>query len=261
LFFLGYVGEEVLALSYGSLASGSEERAFLFPSMTKLVAPARLGAAASPVPDGRGGVWWRTESGYYDADGMLLVAAGGEDLFLSPFKDGFAATWRRPGTNEAFLGLYDEDAQLQTVFRVHAESFLAKSELPNGMLAGTVRFGEPYALTADGGSARCKADRPIYPSLLDPETGEVHPILELSACEDGHLGLHALLAREVVRVSAGSECLNVHAEPATSAPTLGCFADGVLLGVREAGPVSGWVAVTTLDGVQEGWVSAEFVER
>jgi len=85
----------------------------------------------------------------------------------------------------------------------------------------------------------------------------------LGGCDDGPVGLHALLARSVLRVATGDDCLNVRTEPSTTAASLGCFADGVLLGLRGDGPppvVAGWLPVVT-PALEPGWVAEEFVER
>ena len=64
------------------------------------------------------------------------------------------------------------------------------------------------------------------------------------------------------RVASEGECLNVRAEPSTSATVLRCFADGVLFqteGRTEDGDGLEWLAVTTPTGAA-GWAAAEFLE-
>jgi hypothetical protein len=70
------------------------------------------------------------------------------------------------------------------------------------------------------------------------------------------------VAREVVRVTTGADCLNVRAEPAATAAVHGCFADGVLLYRRFEGvtPAAGWIAVVTPGG-ESGWVNESYVTR
>lgn len=73
----------------------------------------------------------------------------------------------------------------------------------------------------------------------------------------------AIVARAVLRVTTGDECVHVRQEPAVSAESLGCFADGVLLGVFGDGPppaVPGWLAAKT-PGLEPGWVEQEVVVR
>ena len=262
LFLLGFVGEKVLALSYGPVGSNSGERAFLYPSMQEPARPAGL-PEATPFPDGAGGIIWKNAEGYHDEAGALTLPAAALNVTRTPLPTGFLAQWRTPGANESHLGIYDGARSLQQVFRIHASSFMTGSRLPDGMLAGTIQLGEPFGFGVDGSVAACKRERPIYPSLLDPETGNVHPIIELGGCDNGHVGLHALLARSVVRVATGDDCLNVRTQPSSAAASLGCFASGVLLGQRGDGspPIfPGWLPVVT-PGLEPGWVAEEFVER
>jgi hypothetical protein len=262
LFLLGFVGEEVLALSYSPLGSNSGERAFLYPSMREPPRPPGL-AEATPLPDGAGGLVWRNDAGYHDEAGKLVLPAGAFEVTRTGLPAGFLAQWRTPGANEAYLGIYDGAPSPKRVFRIHGSSFMTRSQLPDGLLAGTLQLREPFGFGVDSAVAACKRERPIYASLLNPETGVVHPIIELGDCDFGHAGLHAVLARPVLRVATGGDCLNVRKEPSSSAASLGCFADGVLLFSRGDGPpavVPGWLPVVT-PALEPGWVKEEFVGR
>lgn len=66
------------------------------------------------------------------------------------------------------------------------------------------------------------------------------------------------------RVNSGSDCLNVREKPSQSSSSLGCFADGVLLRLRNEPDQSAggatWVAVETPRGTS-GYASSEFLQR
>jgi hypothetical protein len=62
-----------------------------------------------------------------------------------------------------------------------------------------------------------------------------------------------------LRVVTPGDCLNVRQSASTASPSLGCFADGVLLPQRDASAPSGWAAVLTPDG-REGFASSAFLE-
>ena len=75
------------------------------------------------------------------------------------------------------------------------------------------------------------------------------------------LGLQAIsdAAGEFARVDAGSDCLNLRAEPSALAEVLGCYATGVLLEVT--GPErDGWLPVAEPGGAA-GFASGEFLVR
>jgi hypothetical protein len=64
-----------------------------------------------------------------------------------------------------------------------------------------------------------------------------------------------------LRIDTGDPvCLNVRAEATTAAASLGCYANGVLLRVRDVEAAAGWVAVSTTTG-EPGFVAEAFVER
>ena len=101
------------------------------------------------------------------------------------------------------------------------------------------------------------------PVLVDYAEGTVRPI------EPGYFlggGNNRNLVRDYqpgtfFRVTDAGTCLNVRAEPTTTAEVLGCFADNVLLGDLAESDVDGditWRQVRTPGG-EIGWASAEFL--
>ncbi len=136
---------------------------------------------------------------------------------------------------------------------------LRGSQLPTGLLVGNVQLESPFGFGVDGHSDACKETQPIYAALVNWNTGTIHPIIELGDCSNGgHKFVNAIVARPTVRVNTGADCLNLRAEPTTTSPTLGCFADGVLLPRQLDGappPVPGWLPVLSPDFQTTGWVA------
>lgn len=111
---------------------------------------------------------------------------------------------------------------------------------------------------------------PMVPALLDFETGKLHPIKELIAraitptsTQIGDVTRIIATARgHFVAVKGAGDCLNLRANPTTSAGILGCFPDGVLLNhLGESTQADGvtWAHVATLSGMS-GWASLEFLD-
>ncbi|HXU23660.1 MAG TPA: SH3 domain-containing protein, partial [Tepidiformaceae bacterium] len=110
---------------------------------------------------------------------------------------------------------------------------------------------------------------PHLPALIDLAKGEVTPLLLYGPDLFGgaYYGRNIVVAAALgpfAKVHTGGDCLNVRETASTTATSLGCFADGVLLRVQSIGDqtVGGvhWVPVTTPDG-RPGWASAEFLQR
>lgn len=247
------------------------QRYFLYPSNTPLTPPPGIGKA-SPYPDHDGRIGWlnyEPTTGYYDDAGKLLIptAPGRLLVFAPPLGDGWLAVWspEDAGASETF-GVYDETGSLVTAFSNPLLTDLRGSQLPGGPLVGNVSLGAPVDFGGNGGIDACKVTEPIYAALVDPKSGAVHPITELAGCGQfqRHQFVNAIVARPTVRVNTPDDCLNLRAEPTTTAATLGCFADGVLLprsteGAPAAAP--GWLQVLTPDRKSSGWVAEEFVTR
>lgn len=105
-------------------------------------------------------------------------------------------------------------------------------------------------------------------ALIDLATRTIHPVPELTPGAPGSPGIQSFVVAaqtgEFARVDTGGDCLNVREKPAASAPSLGCFRDGVLLrilpgSVPEADGIT-WQPVAT-PGDQVGYASAEFLAR
>jgi SH3-like domain-containing protein len=64
-----------------------------------------------------------------------------------------------------------------------------------------------------------------------------------------------------VRVSTPEDCLNVRATPSTTGEILACYADGVLLPLRDAAVIADgneWLGVRAPDG-RECWAAARYL--
>lgn len=244
------------------------ERFFLYPSGAPLVAP-RAAGRATPQGDpdvGVGWLNWDPGNGYYDSDGKLLVPGGGGKRLVRVLAQGDSkrlAFWVGSG-EQIFTGLYDGTGKLVKV--LVWKGFLdLDGQLPNGQLYGTIGLPGPFGFGLDGGSAACKQESgAYYASLIDWNRGTIHPVHELGDCPpgQGHGFFQAIVPRAALRVATDGDCLNVRKEPSTSAESIGCFADGVLLGVRGDGasPVApGWRAVVT-PGLEAGWAAEEFLQ-
>ena len=105
----------------------------------------------------------------------------------------------------------------------------------------------------------------FVPVVLDLKQGTIQPIRPFF---DGALPSSRNLIAAVQRgpfarvVNADATCVNVRAEPLSSAGILDCAAEGVLLrNTGEAGgPAGEWLKVVTPNGA-EGWANAQYLQR
>lgn len=264
----GFAGGEAIVQASERRGLEYVQRYFLFPSNTPLTPPPDIGTAA-PFPDLDGGLGWLDYSpttGFYDSSGKLLVptSPGRRLVLVRPLSSGRLAHWAGEGTGEETFGVYHPTGELAGVFRSMAFAEFV-GQLPSGLLIANVQLAAPFGFGVDGGGDVCKQSQPVYPSLVNWATGTVHPVVELGDCDGGaHKFVNAIVARPVLRVTTPGDCLNLRAEPSTTAPALGCFADGVLLPRWVEGapaPVSGWLPVFSPGFEQHGWVAEEFVAR
>jgi DNA-binding CsgD family transcriptional regulator len=133
-------------------------------------------------------------------------------------------------------------------------------------LSDTIALGNTYPVRPDG----TVSDAALYPAIFDFAAGQIE-ILELygPVGDDAYIGQRnyvrfASALRSFVVKSTG-DCLNVREAPSTCAKSLGCFADGVLLGdaagsngEQEASGITWWKVSTPAGDV--GWASSEFLE-
>lgn len=266
-FLVGFAGDQAIAGALDRHGLDFRIRYFLYPSGKALAPPAEAGAA-NPVADPAIGIGWRnTDSGagYFDSSGKLLVAgASGKRLVgIVPLTVGRLAEWLDDAGHQYSYGLYDGTGALVRVFQW--DRFIdLRGQLPSGYFFGNVELGVPFGFGVDASSAACKQNQPVYASLINWATATIHPVVDFGECPPnrGHVFVNAMVAWSVVRVASGSDCLNVRAEPRTDSASLGCFADGVLLGLffgpDGPPPVAGWLRVVT-PSLESGWVSEEFV--
>jgi hypothetical protein len=105
----------------------------------------------------------------------------------------------------------------------------------------------------------------FLPALIDVCEGEIQPIVDpftRAPYLNGRNVIAAVQAGPFLSVPDNiGDCLNVRESPSTDAPSLGCFAAGVLFGdLEESQDVAGtaWRKVRTPAG-DEGWASADFL--
>ncbi len=265
----GFVGDDAVVVGMERRGLDYVTPYLLYQSMAPLTPPTAVGRA-EPQADAAIGIGWLdfvNGSGYYDSSGKRLIPGGaGKRLnYVVPLPSGHRiAHWIDYGVFDEYTGLYDGEGRLVRAIRSrHLTSTLG--QLPSGLLFGNVAPPEPFAFEVDAGASACTTVGSTYASLLDLNTGTVHPILELAGCTPNqpHGYLVHIQARAVLRVATNGDCLNVRKEPSASSESVGCFADGVLLGLRGDGPppiVPGWRAVMT-PALEPGWAAEEFLRR
>jgi uncharacterized protein YraI len=99
--------------------------------------------------------------------------------------------------------------------------------------------------------------------VVDFEAGTVNPIQhfveKVGAKAGGPVPVRVDVGQFALVATDGG-CLNVRAEPSTSAAVIACYVEGVLLGVRtEVAAPAGWTAVKTPLG-EAGWAASEYLE-
>src|SRR4029079_874650 len=107
-------------------------------------------------------------------------------------------------------------------------------------------------------------DATSYPALLDVTKGTATPITaNVFMQQRGRNRFIAFRSGPFATVARAGDCLNVRESASTSAKSLGCFADGVLL--RDLGQATSaggtpWRQLATPAGAQ-GWASSEYLDR
>jgi DNA-binding CsgD family transcriptional regulator len=247
---IGFVGDQLLASTF-ALDGNSPPRTWWYPSGQDVARPP---VESFPVI-AAGELLWQTRAGD-------LVDSGGKAVWTAPRlplarpapeldldAGGALARWgvtMDEASHRHYLAEVDESGTAGRAFWVEAFS------------AGSQR-----RLSADLVLANAFFDSlPGKASLFDLRTGAVAPLAEL--VRPGERDAFAITAAvgPFAKVTGTGDCLNVRAEPAASAQSLGCFRDGVLLRdrgeTREAGGIT-WAAVSTPAG--DGWASTQYLER
>ena len=208
-------------------------------------------------------------------DGTALVtlpAVGNPQVAGMPrvagiFNDEVLVTWV-DGTPQSglrgYLGIM-RNGVLATIFQ-HTPTAGTPGIFVGNWLTKSVVFGSAWFSPTDIDPSSSNSTGNWGPVMLDLQTGQM-TVLELygPAFSDAYAGQRNYI-REVepgpfLRVTGAGDCLNVREQAATSAKSLGCFADNVLLKDLAAEEQSGgvtWKKVATPGG-QEGWASAEFL--
>lgn len=193
---------------------------------------------------------------------------GGRARVASVLGDEILIVWS-DGSQQAglssYLGLM-RNGTLGTIFKYKpaaGDTFLNLGT----WLTKTVAFGNAWVTPTDINPASSNNQGGLHPVMFDLQTGEV-TVLELYGAAFGNSYVaQRNYIREVepgpfLRVSGAGDCLNVRETASTTAKSLGCFADKVLLGDLSGTENSAgvtWKKVATPAG-QEGWASAEFLK-
>ncbi len=162
-----------------------------------------------------------------------------------------------PHIRTAYLGQVDAAGKLVALFTPsRISSWNGPYFAARGLLLGNAELPVP---------AGSQSPFNVAVVLIDLSSGVALPLPELRAGLEQFQQplIRGAVTGRVARVATGTDCLNVRESPAASATSLGCYRDGVLLFERGETRIEGattWVAVTAPDG-QEGWASAEFLQR
>lgn len=225
---VGFAGDQAIVMAREPKGVEYVLRYFLYPSATTLSPPTGIGTA-QPFPDHDGRIGWLNygpTTGYFDSDGRLLfpTSPGGRLVYSPALPVGWLAQWAGEGTGGLTLGIYDGTERLVAALRTSHFADFRGNQLPDGLLVGNVELASPFGFGVDAGHDACKEGQPVYPSLVNWNTGTVFPIIELGNCEGGrHRFVNYILARSVLRVATGGDCLNVRQEPTTDSQSLGCL--------------------------------------
>jgi hypothetical protein len=233
----------------------------LFPSGEPVQPPPGASSWPHSLPGGE--LAWSTEDGrLLRSDGSQILAVG-QDAWVSdvvPDASGerLAAGWRE-SANQYRFGIFSRDGKPMSAYSLPdfvgvggwlTDTLVVGNAVPPGLLPTPLPGGYETS---------------IPPTIFDLQTGEAHALAGpfREAPLGGHNEVQAVLHGPFARVVNTGSCLNVRAEPAMTASTLTCAADGVLL--RDTGEtrnVDGivWCHVVTPAGV-EGWATSQFLER
>jgi hypothetical protein len=207
----------------------------------------------------RGPLWPSdTSSDWLDSAGRVAFAApkppgAREGLWLEVVEESAVAAW------EVSIG---ERRWIQFLSEVDAQGNLGRTVWMERLSVRSIR--------------RLSADllllHAFYPdddrqsgiaAIVDFRQGTIASLEELIGPGSTDAYAETAAVGPFARVRDTGDCLNVREAPSTSAQSLGCFRDGVLLRDRaETRAASGitWAAVATPGGLP-GWASTQYLER
>jgi hypothetical protein len=258
----GITGDQILV----TRPPVSARHFYLYPTMEAVSSPSNITDPYPIVSDGA--VEWVSNASHgpiYDSDGDLLFSpvmdAFPNASFVGALPNGDGRsffTWMetKAKSPKGYIALMGADGQARAVYGEDANlghTYWA-APLSEAQIIGTVLKVDPTSRDGAFGLA-----------LFDLQSGSVHPIDGLTQPDGGELTpfLSTVTTGSFAMVNTGGDCLNVRAEASTNSKSLGCFADGVLLHLRDQeaeGDSQAWLSVTTPSGA-EGWASAEFLIR
>lgn len=259
-FIYDVAGDQVLVGDFTNATPGPSYRGAYrwYPSGVTVMPPASL-SNPYPVDATSDGIIWADGStgATVNESGKPIAAPDIEDFpgarFLGTDESGGSFFgWTDTGEQPTdYLLRMAADGQIKGVFAAPTTWAVPVSQ---SLLISDVLYPDP----------KDQLDSGIFGLvLLDLETGTMRPIENL--IETSGLAVTAFLTEvqtgSFAMVETGGDCLNVRESPLTTAKSLGCFADGVLLRMDDATSVvegQTWQAVTTPAG-EKGWASAEFL--
>ena len=246
--YTGFVDSE-LVMWTRSEQSGN--RFWLYPSGDDIPVPAGAGLLVDAGPP----MLWTSEAGLITDSGDLFLATGEDGIVPGSYvrgQESFAFAWIIdvvPNRSWA-ISTVSPSGEVGPAFRIDVDHLNPEIwPADTGVIVGAVLPGAPWN----------------RPAIIDVHEGTISWIegpwdsLQYRDLEAYPL---ALLQGPLARVVDPGTCLDVRAEPDTSAALLGCYVDGVLL--RTTGQTTDangrtWLAVTTPTGAP-GWADTEGLE-
>ncbi|MCL4240349.1 MAG: hypothetical protein KJ048_03255 [Dehalococcoidia bacterium] len=181
--------------------------------------------------------------------GEVLVSIPLPDSVRSTSLTGFISTPNglrfQVGWSEAagdhYVGLLDlSTGGFDAIYRMQTDDGLEFTYIA-GWLSATVAIGRASFRAADYLDGSADQTFRGIPALIDFGTGVVSPIADfvpkLAGKSGGPVPRHIAVGA-FARVSTPEDCLNVRATPSTTGEILACYADGVLLPLRDDAAVA-----------------------
>jgi hypothetical protein len=167
-------------------------------------------------------------------------------------------------SGDQYVGFLDlSTGRFDAIYRLQTANGLEFTFVA-GWLSATIAIGRASFSAADYVDGSTDPTFRGIPAVIDFENGVVSPIADfvpkLAGKSGGPVPRHIAVG-PFARVSMTEDCLNVRATPSTTGAVLSCYADGVLLPLRDDGATSDgdeWLAVRTPDG-REGWAAARYL--
>lgn len=264
-------GDVVLLKLIQDESSQEYQREYILLSSGDSIAPPQA-ASGSPVALPDGTLIWPTDSGrVVRSDGSVLATLpeGAQIAGITPNSTGdrIAIVWYREQTGQQVtyrLTITSLDGGTIDTFPLEGFARVGGWLDDNRLIGNTTVTTEQLTTQppVSGGAFFVG----YLPAILDLAAARIHPITQPFFEQrflNGRNHVLAAVQGPFARVVNTDSCLNIRAQPGTSAEVLTCLADGVLLRdgseTQQADGMT-WLRVTAPGGV-EGWSSTEYLER